>query len=85
VHGLAGSNTEQDSQYFEIRHLLSECRIETGAALLNKSEMEARRKGNRLEARADAPRKIVTNGTAVGVGIGSWNGGMFAYIQAGDA
>ena len=61
-----------------------ECRIETGATLLNKSEVKTRREGNRLEVRGDASRKIVTNGTAIRVRIGSWNSSMLAYVQAGD-
>ena len=46
VHCLGWTDTEEDAQDFWILCPLSELRVETGATLLNKAKVEARREGD---------------------------------------
>jgi hypothetical protein len=49
VHGLARTDTQQDSQNFQIGHVLGERGIQAGAALLDERKMKSRREGDSLE------------------------------------
>ena len=62
VHGLGRADTEQDEQNLRVGDLLGQCRVETGAALLDHGEMERRRVGNGLD---------VVLGSEVGIGPGN--------------
>ena len=84
VHGLAWADAQQDPQNFQVGHLLGERRIEAGAALLDKRKVEPRREGDRLEMGGDACGVVTADGTAGGVGVGSWDGRMLPHVQTGD-
>ena len=58
VHCFGGPDTEQDSQHFRVGDPLSQRWIQAGAALLDKSKVEAGRVGDRLQ---------MVRGTEVGV------------------
>lgn len=61
VHGLGRADAEQDSQDHRIGYPLGQCRLEAGAALLEKAEMERHRVGDGLD---------VAIGSIVGIGSG---------------
>ena len=58
VHGLAGSDAEQDAQHLKIGHLLSEAGVQAGAALLDESEVESGGVGNGLKMVGDGAVRI---------------------------
>src|SRR4051794_21263513 len=49
MHGLGGTDTEQDSQYFVTAYALRQRWVEAGAALLNKAKVEACGVGDGLQ------------------------------------
>ena len=49
MHGLGWTDTEQDSQDVYTGYPLGQGRVEAGAALLDKREMERRRVGDGLD------------------------------------
>ena len=49
MHRLCRADTEQDSQDHRIGDPLGLCRVEAGATLLDRGEMERRSVGDRLE------------------------------------
>jgi hypothetical protein len=49
MHGLGRADAEQDSQDHRIGDSQGQCRVEAGAALLDKAEMERRRVGDGLD------------------------------------
>jgi hypothetical protein len=73
VHGLRGTDTEQDAQHFQIADPLSQRWVEASATLLNKPKVESGCVGDRLE--------VVLRGQ---VGIGSGNGRKLPFQQTRD-
>ena len=49
VHCLGWTDAKYNSQNFRVGYSLSKPRVEAGATLLNKAEVEARRECNRLD------------------------------------
>src|SRR6266436_2633869 len=49
VHRLTRADAEQDSQYLQVGHLLSQSRVQTGAPLLDESKVESRGEGDGLK------------------------------------
>ena len=73
VHRFAGPDTEQNSQDFRITDLLSERRVEAGAALLDKREMKTSRERDRLQVGGYAFGVVAAQRTPRGVRIRSGN------------
>src|SRR5215472_15153945 len=61
VHRLGWTDTKEDSQNFRVRYSLSKRRVEAGATLLDKGEVEARREGNCLD-QAGVARVRISSG-----------------------
>src|ERR1700746_1241250 len=83
VHDLAGADTEQDPEHFQIRDLERERGIETAATLLDEGEMEARGKGDRLQMGGEALRVVAREEAALGVGVRPGNCRVAALVQTG--
>jgi hypothetical protein len=65
VHRLARTDTEQDSQDFEVRYLLRQCGVKAAATLLDKCKMETSSESNGLEVSSDALGVVVADGTTL--------------------
>ena len=69
----------QDSQNFQIGHLLSQRGIQAGAALLDKPKVESRRVGNRLQMIGDGAVRVQSE-----VVIVPRNGGVLTFGEIRD-
>src|SRR6185312_16828516 len=84
VHGLAGADTEEDAENFAVVDLAGEGWVKAGAATLDEGKVESGGEGDGLEVVGDAGCVVAAEKAASGVGVGPWDGGVPADVQAGD-
>src|SRR5205807_1648641 len=78
MHDFRTTDTDENSQNFQTGYLLSEGRVEAGAALFNKAKVESGRESNRFDVVAWIVR-------IVQFVIISGNRSMLPSVQTGDS
>src|SRR3984885_9455601 len=72
VSDLISADAKSNLQHLRIRHLLTHGCVKTRATLLNHSEVKSRHIRDRLSM--EVAKKVVADGRAVEIGVGSRNG-----------
>ena len=79
VHGFAGANAQENAENFQVGDFLREGRVETGAALLDKTKMETGGVGDGLKVSGDVAALIQNE-----VIVAFRNSGVLSLGEIGD-